>query len=160
MRDEAAGLVAHTVHIDAEPELVWRYWTDPGRLCRWWASSARLDPRPGGEYHADLGGGAVMVGEFVELVPYRRLVFRFGWEGAAGGDPVPAVPPRSSLVEVTLTPEAGGTRLALRHTGLVPEETARHEEGWQHFLGVLADTVLADDDRPALHHYDDTQEPD
>ncbi|MBI2706607.1 MAG: SRPBCC domain-containing protein [Actinobacteria bacterium] len=42
--------------------------------------SAELDAGPGGICVVDLGGGAVMRGEYVELVPYERIVFIFGWD--------------------------------------------------------------------------------
>ena len=47
MSDEE-GIVEETVRIAARPETVWRYWTDPERMCAWWGAAAELDPRPGG----------------------------------------------------------------------------------------------------------------
>ena len=67
------GAVEHSIRISARPETVWRYWTDPERICDWWGVSAVLDPRPGGICLVRLGGDAVMRGEFVELIPYRRI---------------------------------------------------------------------------------------
>ena len=66
------------------------YWTDPERMCEWWGAAAELDPRPGGICRVDSRSGGIMRGEFVELVPYERLVFTFGWEPTEGA---PAVPP-------------------------------------------------------------------
>jgi uncharacterized protein YndB with AHSA1/START domain len=82
------GAVEHTIRISARPETVWRYWTDPERICDWWGASAVLDPSPGGICLVMLGGDAVMRGEFVELVPYRLIVFTLGWEPAEGAPPV------------------------------------------------------------------------
>ncbi len=31
-----ANIVEQTVRISARPETVWRYWTDPQRMCDWW----------------------------------------------------------------------------------------------------------------------------
>ena len=39
--------VEHVIWINARPETVWRYWTDPERICDWWGASAVLDPSPG-----------------------------------------------------------------------------------------------------------------
>ncbi len=94
---------------------MWRYWTDPQRMCDWWGAAAELDPRPGGACRVEMGGGPVMVGEYVELVPHERIVFTFGWEPTDG---VPDVAPGSTRVEVTLTADDGDTILTLRHTGL------------------------------------------
>ena len=79
-----------------------------------------------------------MVGEFVELVPHQRIVFTFGWEAMDGG---PAVPPGSTLVEVTLVEDRGETILTLRHTGLPPAHADEHASGWGHFLSVLAEAA-------------------
>jgi len=132
-------VVEQTVRIGAEPETVWRYWTDPERMCDWWGEAADLDARPGGTCRVDMGGGGpVMLGEYLELVPYERIVFSFGWEPAAG---VPYVAPGSTRVEVTLTADAGDTILTLRHTGLPAEQVDEHRSGWVHFLPRLANAV-------------------
>jgi uncharacterized protein YndB with AHSA1/START domain len=119
---------------------VWRYWTDPDRMCDWWGTAADLDPRPGGTCVVEMGNGGVMRGQYVELVPHERLVFSLGWDPTEGA---PAVPPGSSVVEVTLTPDGDDTILTLRHTGLPPGVLGDHRAGWAHFLPLLADAVGA-----------------
>lgn len=130
------NIVEQTVRISARPETVWKYWTDPQRMCDWWGATAELDPQPGGLCRVEMGGGAVMLGEYLELVPYERLVFSFGWEPAEG---VPAIGPGESRVEVTLVDDAGDTIMTLRHTGIPDAATAdRHASGWSQFLPLLA----------------------
>jgi uncharacterized protein YndB with AHSA1/START domain len=124
-----------TVRIEARPETVWRYWTDPSRVCTWWGVRTELDPRAGGACVVETGGGAVMRGEFIELVPHERIVFSFGWDPTEGA---PAVPPGSSRVEVTLTPDGDATILVLRHSGLPTEVAAQHRAGWGGALELLA----------------------
>lgn len=120
--------------IDAEPRIVWDYWTDPACMREWWGIAAELDPRPGGLYRVIMAiDGPVMLGEYLEVVPFERIVFSFGWEREG----YPGVEPKSTTVEVQLAPEAGGTRLSLRHSGLPPAAHDAHREGWTHFLGVL-----------------------
>jgi uncharacterized protein YndB with AHSA1/START domain len=77
------NVVERTVRIGARPETVWKYWTDPQRMCAWWGAAAELEPWPGGVCRVEMGGGPVMVGEYLEFVPYERLVFSFGWEPTA-----------------------------------------------------------------------------
>jgi uncharacterized protein YndB with AHSA1/START domain len=137
------AVVEQTLHIAARPETVWRFWTDPVRICAWWGASAELDPRPGGVCRIDMENGPVMQGEFVELVPYERIVFTFGWAGA-GEAGIPAVPPGSTKVEVTLVDQGGDTILTLRHTGLPAEHADEHRGGWAHFLPLLADAASAE----------------
>jgi uncharacterized protein YndB with AHSA1/START domain len=127
-------VVEHTLRISAKPETVWRYWTDPERMCDWWGESAELDPRPGGVCVVELGGGPVMRGAFVELVPHERIVFSFGWDLTEGA---PTVAPGSTLVEITLTPDGEDTILALRHSGIPAAHVEEHRSGWRHFLPIL-----------------------
>ncbi len=130
-----ANIVEQTMRISARPETVWRYWTDPQRMCDWWGAAAELDPRPGGLCRVEMGAGQVMRGEYLELLPYERLVFSFGWEPIDGFS---AIPPGQSRVEVTLIEDAGDTILTLRHTGIPEAFTELHASGWSHFLALLA----------------------
>jgi uncharacterized protein YndB with AHSA1/START domain len=57
----------------------------------------------------------------------------WGWENND------AVPPGSTTVEITLTPEGAGTILRLRHLGLpTDKEKHSHNEGWKQYTGNLA----------------------
>jgi uncharacterized protein YndB with AHSA1/START domain len=80
----------------------------------------------------------VMLGEFVELEPYERLVFRFGWEPTDG---VPVVAPASTLVVITLRPDGDDTILDVRQTDILLSETERQQIGWRRFLGRLAEAA-------------------
>ena len=127
-------MIDKTVHIGAPPEVVWRYFTDPDRMLRW-LGPADLDPRAGGHLRTRLADGPLVEGEYVELTPYERLVFTFGWAHTPG---VPDLPPGSSRVEVTLERTEAGTTLRLRHTHLPPELEDRTDSGWAGFLDALA----------------------
>jgi uncharacterized protein YndB with AHSA1/START domain len=133
--DDDADVIEMTVRIRARPETVWRFWTDPVRLCEWWGAAADLEPTPGGACVVEMGGGGVMRGTYVELVPHERIVFTFGWDPTEGA---PEVPPGSSVVEITLTADGDDTVLTLRHGGLPPAAEAGHRSGWEHFLPSLA----------------------
>lgn len=135
MTDQAVQVIEQRVRIDARPETMWRYWTEPDGTCAWWGTSAELDARPGGVCRVTMEQGPVMSGEFVELFPYERIVFTLGWE--VGGEPSP-VGPGSTRVEVVLTPDGDGTLLTLRHSVLPADEVGNHTAGWGHFLGILA----------------------
>jgi uncharacterized protein YndB with AHSA1/START domain len=119
--------------IDATPEEVFPYLTDPERYARWMGVEAELEARPGGIYRVRMSNAAVALGEFVAVEPSRRLVFTWGWQGDAG------LPPGSSTVEITLREDDGSTLVRLRHSGL-PHDAARraHTEGWHRYLSRLA----------------------
>jgi uncharacterized protein YndB with AHSA1/START domain len=135
MKDAEGKLIQQTLWMDARPETVWRYFTDPARLARWWGQ-AELDVRPGGILRVSMQEGPrpVMRGEFVELVPYERIVFTFGWEATPAA---PDIPPGSTRVEVTLTEDDGGTTLTLQHIGLPPALGTETGDGWAHVLDLL-----------------------
>ena len=78
------NVVEQTIRISASPETVWKYWTDSQRICDWWGAAAELDPRPGGLCRVEMEEGPVMLGEYLEVVPYERLVFSFGWVPTEG----------------------------------------------------------------------------
>jgi uncharacterized protein YndB with AHSA1/START domain len=121
-----------SVTIDAAPATVFEFLIDPDKHLEWMGVSAKLDPRPGGEYRVDVTGGDVSVGEFVVVEPNERVVYTFGWEGND------AIPPGSTTVEITLTAAGAGTLVTLRHTGLPDADArARHREGWTHFAERL-----------------------
>lgn len=137
MIEDLTGAIEVTKRIEAPPEIVFSYLTDSRRFVRWMGVGAELDPRPGGRYRIDADGQHVAIGEYREVEPPRRLVMSWGWEGH------PTVPPGSTTVEITLTPEKGATILRLRHLGLPDDgERRQHTAGWQMYTGQLV-TVLS-----------------
>jgi len=138
-----AAPVEVSLHIEAEPETVFPYFTDPSRYVQWMGTEADLDPAPGGIYRVRMREGIETVGEFLEVDPPHRVVFTFGW---TEGMPVP---PGTSRVVVTLEPEAGGTRVVLRHHGLPDDEQREHHtQGWQMYFERLASAVAGEDAGP------------
>jgi uncharacterized protein YndB with AHSA1/START domain len=131
------------VRIQARPETVFEFFTDPEKMKLWKGSSAELDPRPGGTYRVGgITGGATVVGEFVEIDPPNHLVFTWGWEGDED------VPPGSSTVEVTLTRDGDATVLHLVHRDLPAGQGARQMEGWEHFVPRLVEAAAGRDPGP------------
>ena len=73
-------LASCEVTIAAPAEVVWAHLTTAEGLVRWVGPAATADPSPGGVLRWTHANGATMVGRFVELVPYWRIVFTYGWE--------------------------------------------------------------------------------
>jgi uncharacterized protein YndB with AHSA1/START domain len=88
-----------SVHIAAQPETVFPYFTDPARYVQWMGSQADLEPVPGGSYRVRMRDGVETVGTFLEIDPPHRIVFTWGWTQDS------AVPPGSTRVVVTFEPE-------------------------------------------------------
>jgi uncharacterized protein YndB with AHSA1/START domain len=129
--DETEPLVRE-VRIAARPETIFAFFTDPEKMVRWKGISAELDPRPGGVYRVVINARAVARGRYVEIVPYTRIVFTWGWEG----DDSP-LPPGASTVEISLMRDGDATLVRLRHLGLPPDQREAHAQGWDHYLPRL-----------------------
>ncbi len=46
--EESAGALVNEVYIEATPETVFSFFTDPEKVARWKGQEATVDPRPGG----------------------------------------------------------------------------------------------------------------
>lgn len=103
--------------------------TQPERLRRWQTVTARIDLRVGGDYRWTVTPGHIVAGTVLELVPGKRIVLGWGWEGG--------LDPATSTVSITLTPVGDGTEVTLVHEGLTGEQAASHSEGWNHFFERL-----------------------
>jgi uncharacterized protein YndB with AHSA1/START domain len=125
-------VIERVIDIAASPETVFTLLTDPEQYVRWKGNKARLEPHHGGAFEVGFANGARAMGEYVEVVPNRRVVFTWGWDG-----PDAVVKPGGSTVEIDLEPRGNGTRLRLVHRGLPVAEVAGHTVGWDFFLPRL-----------------------
>jgi uncharacterized protein YndB with AHSA1/START domain len=130
MTNVESDVIEREIRIAARPETVFAYFTDPGKMTQWMGARAELEPRPGGVYRVDINGKDVACGEYLEVTPYSRIVFTWGWEASP-------LPPGSTTVEVTLTAEGEHTVVRLRHLGLPPDQRPIHLQGWEHYLSRL-----------------------
>lgn len=129
------------VHLDASPEEVYRAWTDPAELSQWLVEGGRAlisAAAPDGLYFLSMlyeGRHYPHYGRYLRTEPGRLLEFTWVSEGTRG---------QESEVAVRLTPERGGTRLELTHSGLSDEKSAQsHEGGWAELLELLARRLSA-----------------
>ncbi len=133
--------IALTLHrvIDAPVEAVWAAWTEPEMLRRWLAPGSATVLRAvaevavGGTFLVELrdadGRRWLTSGVYREVVPLRRLVHTWRWEGSGV----------ETLVTVGFEPgEAGGTRLTLTHSRFAVDGVRdMHERGWSGCLAKL-----------------------
>ena len=130
-----------TLHrtINAPVETVYAAWTDPELLRRWLApgdaavARAVADAVVGGRFLIEMRGADgerwLTRGVYREVVPNRRLVHTWCWEGSDA----------ESLVTVDFAPEsAGTTRLTLTHSRFAQAEARdKHAQGWTGCLAKL-----------------------
>ena len=133
------------VEIAAPPATVFAFLTDPEKILRWMGTEATAQPHPGGIYLVNVTGKDIARGRFTEVIPVHRLAYSFGWEGRED------VPPESSLIEIDLIDQKGGTLLRMTHSGLPSaEQRASHDKGWAHYLGRLTNSAAGKDPGPDL----------
>jgi uncharacterized protein YndB with AHSA1/START domain len=121
--------------LDAPRSLVFKVWTEPEHVARWWgpkgftAPSLEMDVHPGGAWRAYIrsaeGTDYWMQGVYREVVEPERLVFTFAWEDDRGK------PGHEMLVTVTFVDQGGKTRLSF-HQAVFESIESRdsHQSGW------------------------------
>jgi uncharacterized protein YndB with AHSA1/START domain len=158
--EESAGqaLVIERI-FDAPRELVWRAWTEPALVKRWWgpkdftAPHITMDLRVGGKYvfcmRGPDGNDFWSTGVYREIVPLERIVCTDSFADERGNT-VPASHygmsadiPLEMLVTVTFEEYEGGkTKMTLRHVGL-PEGEMKDMTGagWNESFDKLAESL-------------------
>ncbi|NUB43896.1 SRPBCC family protein [Fertoebacter nigrum] len=131
--------------LKAPPAKVWRCWTEPELLKRWFTPhpvvtrEAIMDVRPGGRFYTVMvidGVDHASDGCFLAVEPERLLVFTDTLE--AGFRPV-AEPGLGFTAMLTFTAEDGGTRYTARAMHGKPESAKQHAEmGFHEGWGAVA----------------------
>ena len=139
--------------IKAPPGLVWKAWSTPEHLEKWWIPEPiecrveKLDLKPGGGFVTRMREGKGefqphVDGCFLDVEPERRIVFTTvmteGWR--------PVEPWLALTAIITFTAEGSGTRYAARVMHRSPEDARKHEEmgfeeGWGTAIAQLAKVV-------------------
>ena len=134
--DRSVYLTLYRV-IDAPVEAVYAAWTEPDMLRRWLAPGnatvvrAVAEAAVGGTFLIEMRGPdgrtCLARGVYRDVVPNRRLVQTWRWEGSDV----------ETLVAVEFEPDpAGRTRLTLTHSRFAHDEARdEHVQGW---IGCLA----------------------
>jgi uncharacterized protein YndB with AHSA1/START domain len=128
------------------PERVWRAWTDPQALKRWFGpggenpvSLASLDVRVGGRYRIVFGGpdgkAHEVQGVYREVVPHRKLVFTWTWPNST--------PERESVITIELRAAGRGTEFVFRQEQFI-DATVRdnHRRGWTESFVKLENFIM------------------
>lgn len=144
---------------DAPRERVWKAWTDPAEVQKWWgpkdftSPAAKVDFKVGGnylycmhgpagsEFDKDLWSG----GTFKEIIPMEKIVSTDYFADAQGNviSPkeagMPGEWPEEMVVTVTFEDAPGGkTKLTLVHKGHPAEMADMANAGWNQSLDKFA----------------------
>ena len=133
---------------DAPRHLVFKAWTEPEHLMRWWGpreytmTHCKADLRPGGSFSYKMrsaeGVERAMQGTFREVVEPERLVWTGAWINDQGE------PGHQTTVTITLADLAGKTRLTL-HQAVFESTEVRdaHNNGCSSSFDCLAEYLAA-----------------
>ncbi len=160
MHEQMAGDLVITRLLDAPRELVWKAWTEPAHMMRWWgperftSPACTIDLREGGKYlfcmRSPEGQDYWSTGVYKEIVPTERLVFTDSFADAEGnivsashygmGDDFP----KEMLVTVTLEDHEGKTKMTMQHAGLPAGAMSdMTQAGWNGSFDKLAEALTA-----------------
>ena len=115
-------------HFSAPPEILYRAWLDSAQHSAFTGGRAEVEPFIGGAFSA---WDEYITGTTTELVPNERIVQK--WRARD----FPVEYPDSRL-ELTFTPESGGTKLRLRQTTVPRKNAKSYDSGWhQHYWQPL-----------------------
>jgi uncharacterized protein YndB with AHSA1/START domain len=143
---------------DAPRESVWKAWTDPDLMMRWWGPKGftspycKIDLRVDGKFlycmRSPEGKDYWSTGIYHEITPQERIVFTNSFADEKG-NVVPATQygmsadfPLEMLVTVTFEEIEGKTKLTLHHVG-IPAGADRDgaNAGWNQSLDKLAEAL-------------------
>jgi uncharacterized protein YndB with AHSA1/START domain len=139
-RETRDGDVATVVRdFDLAPELLWKAWTEPEYMSRWFGSDpngrvleAHADARVGGRFSVTFvdsdGTQHTASGEYLEVAPLSRLVFTWQWRSEPG---------HSSTVSVSLIPKGSGVTMRFEHAGIGYGSSHNYEHGWRQTFDKL-----------------------
>ena len=141
---EAARELTLTRLFDAPRALVFKAWTMPEHLARWWGPhgftvfECQMDLRVGGGWYIRMGSApdkmARQRGIIREIIPPARLVFTYAFEDEAG------TRGHETIVTVTFAEEAGKTRLTVHQEIFDSDFTCKdHVRGWSQALERFTD---------------------
>ena len=139
--------IEREILIDAPLEVVWAVVTEPEHVSRWFGDSADIDLRPGGKAIFTWREHGTVHGR-VETVR-RPHFFSFRWIRGSETEPREG---NSTLVEFSLSPEDGRTRLRVVESGFPALDASdadkttdadEHRQGWLRELDELRDYVGA-----------------
>ena len=143
---------------DAPRDLVFKAWTDPEHLAKWWGPKGftttlkKWETRPGGaillDMHAPFGTIYPMGGSFIELTPPEKLVFKSAALDPAGKAIFEILNTVSFADDGKRTTLTLQTRV-LSKTGEADQYLKGQKEGWTMSLDRLEALVTGDSPRRA-----------
>ncbi len=143
--------------IDAPREVVFKAWTDPEMLKKWWGPKeftvpfATIDPHVGGKYLFDMRGpdgrDYWSTGVYQEITFPEKIVASDSFADA-DGNVMPASAyglsadyPRYLMLTVTFDEIGGATMLTIKHSGTPAADNDNERPAWNQSLDKLEELL-------------------
>ncbi len=147
---------------DATLERVWKAWTEPEQIKRWWgpkdftSPAAKIDLRTGGKYLYCMHGPAGSQfdqdmwsgGTFTEVIPMKKIIATDHFADKDGNHVkpesmgMPGVWPDEMTVTVTFEEAGPGkTKLTVKHEGHPIEMADMAQAGWNQSLDKFTEAL-------------------
>lgn len=130
--------------LNAPVELVWRIWTKPEFIQRWFGSdrkgtvhSVDMDLTLGGKYRVTFqdsdGTSHAAFGEYLEIIKESKLRYTWEWESEPG---------HVTELSVEFGTEGEKTRLTLTHSDLNPNSLHGYKDGWNATVDKILEKII------------------
>lgn len=126
--------------VSAPVEKVFRFWTFPEEIKRWWildgysTDIVEIDLRVDGKFRIGMKSGegsiSYVSGNFIEVNPAKKLIFT--WTSEEVADLI-----KDTLLTVEFEERGGQTEITLKHEFLRPELQDGYRKGWSSILQKL-----------------------
>lgn len=142
--DTGSRILEITRTFKAPRALVFKVWTQPEHIVRWWGCSYMVDNkvtndlRVGGGFRSEMtlddGAKQVIVGKYLEIVEPERLSFTWNWEDGSLGS--------ETVVTIALEEQGASTVMTMRHELFDTADLRNaHNDGWTASFDRLADLL-------------------
>lgn len=134
--------------VGASAERVYRAWTDPEQIKKWFGCEyvtnieVSQDLVVGGAYEVRMttstdDGVITINGEYREIVPNKKLVYTWNSDS-------PEYPARDTLVSVQFNQRDNGTEIVVEHTNFALEKSVEgHSIGWTASFNKISEMLEA-----------------
>lgn len=145
---------------DAPRNLVWKAWSNPELIKKWWgpkdftSPECQIDMKVGGKYvfcmQSPDGEKYYSAGSFLEIVPMEKIVYTDAFSDEKGNIVSPTkygMPesfPLEMLVTIKLEDEGDKTKMTLTHSGIEnmdPVDVGNMEIGWGESFDKMSTTL-------------------
>jgi uncharacterized protein YndB with AHSA1/START domain len=129
---------------DAEVELLWDIWTEPGYIAQWFGSDpfgivqrVDIDLMVGGKFRIQFSDSDRSVhtarGEYLNIDKYKNLKMTWEWESE---------PNRVSELNVDFISMNDKTKIVLTHSNLIFETVHNYEFGWNGAFNKIDSKII------------------